>query len=193
MRLTAGAVIGGLLVFYAALSFHAVLGIPGVPYARTFARTMGWPEAARQLLPVHDRLARETGEPPVIVGMDKYFIASELSFFGTPEYLAAGAAPRAGGPETARLKATSIGALSEGALMFGYWDPPEKLRGRTLILVARRREELATERLAPHFRELDPAIHPLPLGNSGHGGDGRLIDEYAYRIGYGYRPPPGAR
>jgi dolichol-phosphate mannosyltransferase len=193
MRLTAGAVIGALLVFYAALSFHAVLGIPGVPYARTFARTMGWPEAARQLRAVHDRLARETGDPPVIVGMDKYFIASELSFFGTPEYLAAGAAPRAGGPETARLKATAIAPLSGEALMFAYWDPPEQLRGRTLILVARKREELATERLAPHFRELDPAIHPLPLGNSGYGGDGRPIDEYAYRIGYGYRPPPAAR
>jgi dolichol-phosphate mannosyltransferase len=189
MRRTAGPVIGVLLVCYAALSFHAVLGIPGVPYPRTFARTMGWPEAARQLRTVHDRLARETGEPPVIVGLDKYFIASELSFFGTPEYLAAGAAPRADGPETARLKVTSIGALAEGALMFNYWDPPEQLRGRTVILVARRREELATERLAPHFRELDPAIHPLPLGNSGYGGDGRPIDEYAYRIGYGYRPP----
>ena len=67
------------------------------------------------------------------------------------------------------------------------------MRGRTLILVARRREELATERLAPHFRALDPVIHALPLKNSGYGGDGRLIDEYAYRIGYGYRPPTGAR
>ena len=193
MRLTAGAVIGGLLVFYAALSFYAVLGIPGVPYPRTFARTMGWPEAARQLRAVHDRLARETGEPPVIVGMDKYFIASELSFFGTPEYLAAGATLGAGGQETTRLKATSIGPLSEGALMFTYWDPPEQLRGRTFILVARRREELATERLAPHFRALDPLVHSLPLRNSGYGGDGRLIDEYAYRVGYGYRPPPKAR
>jgi dolichol-phosphate mannosyltransferase len=193
MRLTAGAVIGALLVFYAALSFHMVLGIPGVPYPRTFARTMGWAEAARHLGTIHDRLARETGASPVIVGMDRYFIASELSFFGTREYLATGGGARAKDGETAELKVTTITPLSEGGLMFAYWDPPETLRDRTLIMVARRQEELATDRLARHFRELDPTIHRLPLTNSGYGGDRRPIDEYVYRIGYGYRPPTGTR
>lgn len=193
MRLSASAVIGALLVFYAALSFHMVLGIPGVPYPRTFARTIGWADAARHLGTIHDHLARETGASPVIVGMDRYFIASELSFFGTREYLVVGEADRAKGGETAPLKVTTITPLSEGGLMFAYWDPPETLRDRTLIMVARRQEELATDRLAPYFRELDPTIHRLPLANSGYGGDRRPIDEYAYRIGYGYRPPTGPR
>jgi dolichol-phosphate mannosyltransferase len=140
---------------------------------------MGWPEATRELQAIHDRLARETGAAPVIVGMDKYNIASQVSFFGTRDYAAADQVP---------LKATTIEALSGNALMFAYWDPPEQLRGRTLVMVARRRDALATERLASLFRELDPAIHPLPLANSGHGGDGRRIDEYFYRIGYDYRP-----
>jgi hypothetical protein len=74
--------------------------------------------------------------------------------------------------------------------MFAYWAPPEALRGRTLMLVARRREDLATARLAPHFRELEAAIHSLPLSNSGYGGDRRRVAEYFYRIGYDYRPPP---
>ncbi len=190
LRRTAGGVIGALLVFYAALSYHVVLGIPGVPYPESFARVIGWPAAARQLQGVRDRLARESGASPVIVGMDKYFIASQLSFFGTPEYLAADQAPGAKDVRAARLAVATIAPLSGGALMFAYWDPPATFRGRTLILVARRREDLATERLAPHFRELEAAIHSLPLSNSGYGGDGRLVAEYFYRIGYDYRPAP---
>ena len=31
---------------------------------------------------VHDRIARETGVAPVIVGMDKYNTASQIAFFG---------------------------------------------------------------------------------------------------------------
>lgn len=184
MRLTAGRVIGGLLVIYAAFSYYMVLGIPGVPYPKSFSRAMGWPQVTRELHSVHDRLTRETGVAPVIVGMDKYNIASEISFFGTPEYAAAGQVP---------LKVTTIEAISGSALMFAHWDPPEQFRGLTLVLVSRRREALATERLAPHFRELDAAIHPLPLANSGHGGNGRRIADAFYRIGYEYRPAPQAR
>ena len=77
--------------------------------------------------------------------------------------------------------------------MFTYWDPPEQFRGRTLVMVTRGSEALATERLAPHFRELDAVIHPLPLANFGHGGNGRRIADAFYRIGYEYRPAPRDR
>ena len=114
MRLTAGSVIGGLLVIYAVFSYYMVLGIPGVPYPKSFSRAMGWPEVTRELHAIHDRLARETGAAPVIVGMDKYNIASQVSFFGTREYAAAGQVP---------LKATTIEALSGNALMFSLLGP----------------------------------------------------------------------
>ena len=179
MRLTAGGVIGGLLVVYALASYYAVLGIPGVPYPRSFARAVGWPAATRELRAVHDRLVRETGAAPVIVGMDKYNIASQVAFFGAEGFVPEGQVP---------LKATTIKALSGSPLMFTYWDPPEQLRDSTLVMVAPRREALATERLAAHFRELSPEIHALPLSSSGPGGSGRHIDDYFYRIGYGYRP-----
>ncbi len=156
LRATAGPALSGLLVLYALASYYAVLGIPGVPYPRSFARAAGWPEATRALQAVHDRLARETGAAPVVVGMDKYNIASQIAFLG-----AAGSAPEGQVP----LKATTIRALSGSSLMFTFWDPPEQLRDRTLIMVAARREALATERLAPYFRELAPEIHPLPLSS----------------------------
>ena len=184
MRLTAGKVIGALLVIYAVVSYHLVLGIPGVPYSPSFAKAIGWQAATRELQSVHDRIARETGAAPLIVGMDKYNTASQIAFFGARPFALPGQAP---------LQATSIEAFTGNSLMFNYWDPPGQFRGRTLVMVARNREALATDLLAPHFGELDATIHTLPLANTGPAGDGRRIADYFYRIGYDYRPAPGER
>ena len=184
MRLTAGKVIGALLVIYALVSYHLVLGIPGIPYSPSFAKAIGWQVATRELHRVHDRIAQGTGAAPVIVGMDKYNTASQIAFYGARPFALPGQAP---------LKATSIEAFTGNSLMFDYWDPPGQFRGRTLVMVARNREVLATDLLAPHFGELDATIHTLRLANTGPGGDGRRIADYFYRIGYDYRPPPGER
>jgi dolichol-phosphate mannosyltransferase len=176
---SAAPVVGGLLVVYALFSYYAVLGIPGVPYPRTFARAAGWPQATDALREVSDRIERETGAAPVVVGMDKYNIASQVSYFGARDVAATGRSP---------LRATTIRELSGSRLMFTFWDPPGQFRDSTLIMVAPRPEILATERLAPHFSHLDQEIHPLPLSASWPAGNGRPIDEYHYRIGYGYRP-----
>ena len=184
VRLTAGKVIGALLVIHALVTYHLVLGIPGVPYSPSFAKAIGWPAATKELRTVHDRIARETGVSPVIVGMDKYNTASQIAFYGARPFVLPGQAP---------LQATSIEAFTGNSLMFNYWDPPGQFRGRTLVMVARNREYLATDRLAPHFGELDTTIHPLRLANTGPGGDGRRIADYFYRIGYDFRPAPGER
>ncbi len=179
MRLTAGKVIGALLVLYALMSYHLVLGIPGVPYAPSLSRAIGWPSATRELQAVQTRLVRETGVAPVIVGMDKYNTASQIAFFGARPDASSGLAP---------MTVTSIEALTGNALMFTFWDPPGRFDGRTLVMVSRNREALETARLAPHFRELEADVHPLRLANTGPGGDGRHIADYYYRIGHGFRP-----
>ena len=110
-------------------------GTPGRPYPEAFARAIGWSEAAHSSRGSTIGSAR-VRRSPVIVGMDKYFIASQLSFFGTRS-----ASPRTRrrreDAKAARLAVTTIASLSGGTLMFAYWDPPATLRGRTLILVAR--------------------------------------------------------
>ena len=184
MRLTAGKVIGALLVIYAFVNYHLVLGIPKVPYSPSFAKAIGWPVATRELQRVHDRIAQETGATPVIVGMDKYNTASQIAFYGARPFAL---------PRQVPLKATAIEAFTGNSLMFNYWDPPGQFRGRTLIMVARNQQTLATDLLEPYFGELDATIHALRLANTGPGGDGRRIADYFYRIGYDYRPVPGER
>ena len=184
LRLSAGPVVGLLLVAYSVASYHLVLGIPGAPYPGAFARFMGWQAATAELRTVQARLLRETGAAPVVVGLDKYNTASQIAFYGAPAY-----AP----PGQAALKATSLETFNGNALMFSYWDTPASLAGRSLILVGRERADLATEKLAPNFTALDEAIHPLALGNTGPGGNGRKIDEYYYRVGHGFRPGTDTR
>jgi dolichol-phosphate mannosyltransferase len=191
MRITAPHLLGGLLAFYALCAYYFVVGFPGIGYPASLAAAMGWPEAARQLSMVQRELARETGAVPVVVGMDSYQIASMLSFYGTPQYLAAG---DSGTPaEVQPLRPTAMGELFGGeGLMFAYWYPPRQFAGRDFIMLARHPSELTDGRLTPYFRSLDPKVHPLPLISTNVGGIRNRIDSYFYRVGYGYRPaPPG--
>ena len=186
VRVTARPLLAGLLVLYAVSLHHVTLGIPGLRYPTIMALAIGAPEAARSLHDVASRLERESGAASVVVGMDKYWIASELSFYGTPEDLAAGA-PVAG-PGLQRLKVTSAGrSLGKDGLMFDYWYSPQQLRGSSFIMVSRDRNDLTDESLPRYFRELDPAIHPLPLVRA-YGSNRDPIAQYYYRVGYEYRP-----
>jgi dolichol-phosphate mannosyltransferase len=164
-----------LLMLNAAILYYVTLGIPGVPYPKSFTRAVGWATATQHLQQVHDRLTQTTSSAPIIVGMDKYFTAAQLSYH-------AGAMPTP-------MRVTTKGAVLDGAgLMFQYWDTPEQFAGRAFIMVARRKAELESEGLTAFFRELDSEIHPLPLVHDRRGANGRLIDCYYYRIAYDYRP-----
>ena len=89
-------VIAGLLVIYSVMSYYLVLGLPGVSYPRSFARAIGWPQAALELRGIQERIIQETGTAPVFVGMDKYNIASQMAFFGTETYVGADQPPLQG-------------------------------------------------------------------------------------------------
>ncbi len=181
LRALAMPMLVGLLVVYALVSYHVALGFPGVRYPRGAAPMLGWTEAARALDGVARDVERTTGTVPVLVGMDAYQIASQIAFHSAPPYLT-GAVPR-------DRTVTAVGALFGGeGLMFSYWHPPATLRGRTMILVARHRDELSDPKLAAHFRTLEPAIAELALVHATPGGERTRIDTLFYRTGIGYEP-----
>jgi hypothetical protein len=177
-----------LLVLDAALLYHVVLGIPGLPYPASFGRAVGWATAAQHLRAVYDQLGQATGVAPVVVGMDNYFIAAQLSNY------AAGASTGAEAREASRgdwtpMRVTNQGAVLGGqGLMFSYWDAPQQFAGRAFIMVARSKEVLQYESLARHFTKLEPEIHSRPLMHDGPAGNRKPVGRYYYRIGYGYHP-----
>ena len=173
MRRLARPLATSFLMLNAALLYFVVLGIPGLPHPKSFARTLGWATATQHLQAVHDRLMQSTGSAPIVVGMDKYFTAAQLSYHASAK--------------SPPMRVTAKGVVLGGdGLMFEYWDAPEQFAGRAFIMVARRKAELESASLAAFFRELDSEIHPLALVHDGPGANGQLIDRYYYRIGYGY-------
>ena len=106
---------------------------------------MGWRElGARRFTSTRRSDRREaSGSDPLIVGMDRYAIASELAFYA---------------PDRAK----SVGETSSGhlfgqmGLMYERWFPPAAESGRTLLLVAWGRDELAGERLQSSVERLEP-------------------------------------
>ena len=172
-----------LLVLTAAASYYVVLGLPGLPYSQSLARSIGWDTATRHIQDVNDGLIQTTGQAPVIVGMDKYYNASKLSYY---------AAKLRPDEAQAPMQVTASGVVFGGnGLMFEYWDKSDQFSGRTFIMVARKKEELQFSALAKYFSEVEPNIHRIPLIQDGPGANKKFIANYYYRVGYDYRPGGG--
>jgi len=170
------------LCLYALLLHYLTLGIPGTEFPRGMARMAGWPQVARDVDQIASGLGGyaqgQKGNDIVAVGLNKYYITSKLAYYGTPEYLGKGK----------WLKVTGQHVLNERSLMFSYWDPENTLTGKTMILVTNKEQELVDEALAPYFDRLSEKAVALPIVKNDFGIDAQPMDEYYYRIGYGYRP-----
>jgi dolichol-phosphate mannosyltransferase len=151
--------------------FYLAMGCPGGRYnGHTELIPEGWRELARQVRQVQGQARLGDPSPALIVGMDRYAIASELMFYS------------AEAPSTIDEVATSHLFGGEG-LMYQFWAPSEAQRGRTLLLVAWERQSLDDEWLQPYVERLEP-IHEGVLSR-----DGQTIRRYYYRLARSYRPP----
>jgi len=160
-----------LIGIYAVLLHFISIGLPGVDFPRGAASQLGWPEAARNILAIQKQLP-EDSKRVVVTGMDKYFISSKLSYYGTEEFLG----------DNNKLQV--IG----NHLMFTYWNPAAELKGDTLIMLSRSQSDLTDKLLKPYFEKLSPTTLALPMYKHDFGLPEKTMREYYYRIGFGYKP-----
>jgi dolichol-phosphate mannosyltransferase len=158
-----------LLVLYGAGLYHLAIGIPGLGYSKhAELMPVGWRELGREIHGLAGAIAKTSGSDPLIVGMDRYAIASELAFYA---------------PD----RSQSVGQTSSGhlfgqmGLMYERWFPPAAERGRTLLLVAWSRDELAGDRLQSSVERLEPVTEGSVMR------DGEVVRHYYCRLAYGYR------
>jgi dolichol-phosphate mannosyltransferase len=123
------ATIATSVLLYGAFLHYLVLGIPGIPYPEDFS-FLCWKELGQKIEQVEDEIERKTGVEPLVVGMDKYTIASQLAFYRT----------RAGKPKEqfekeGILNTTSYHLFGGDSLMYRYWFPEKEHEGRNMILV----------------------------------------------------------
>ncbi len=159
-----------LLLIYGAGLYALAIGIPGLSYGKHPELVpVGWRELGAQIGALSQQAADAGGgQAPLIVGMDRYAIASELAFYAPDR-------PKGVG------EATSGHLFGQVGLMYERWFPPAAEQGRTLLLVAWDRADLTSDRLQPSVERLGPIEEGALM--RGHA----LIRHYYYRFAYGYR------
>ena len=161
-----------MLLIYGAGLHYLVLGLPGVGYSKHIELLpVGWHDFSRQIAETAAAIRKETGRDPLIVGMDRYAIASELAFYGTER--------------TKSLVETSSAHLFEGiGLMYERWTPPELQEGRTLLLIAWDPGDLTGKTVESHAERLGPVEDDVLTR------DGQVVRHYYHRLAYNYRTIP---
>jgi len=167
-----------LIGVYALLLHFISIGLPGVAFPGSAARLLGWPEVSRNMLTIQQQLP-ESNARVIIAGMDKYFIASKLSYYGTEEFLGKGN----------KLLVTGNHLVGDNSLMFAYWNPAAEFKGDTIIMLSRSESDLSDNRLNPYFEKLAPEVKTFPVYKNDFGLPDKTIRDYYYRVGFGYQPP----
>ena len=158
-----------MLLIYGAGLHYLVLGLPGVGYGKHIELVpVGWRDLTRHVLHAADGYRKETGGDVLIVGMDRYAIASEVAFYGRRQLHS--------------TVETMNSYLFDGmSLMYGRWMPPESLQHRDLLLVAFSAGELQGLTIESQVDRLGP-IEDMVLMQ-----DGSVIRHYFYRLAYDYQ------
>jgi len=151
---------------------HAVaMGLPGLNVGETSPLPVAWEEIGLDVQRLAEQVRSDLGAEPLVVGMDKYALASELAFY------------RRQGNEGVE-STSSRHHFGGSGLMYGFWFPPDRYAGRTLLLVSLDRENLEGQNI-PRWAQLGPVEERNARTH------GKSI-RYFWRIASGYRPPPAA-
>jgi dolichol-phosphate mannosyltransferase len=161
-----------MMLMYGALLHYLVLGLPAVGYGKHIELIpVGWREMSRRIEKTAADFRKQTGEDPLIVGLDRYAIASELAFYGS-----AGATPA--------LETSSVHLFDGLGLMFALWTPAQQQEGRSLLLVAWDPRDLDNSHVRSHVERLGPVEDDVLRK------DGQVVRHYYHRFAYNYRSIP---
>ena len=158
-----------VLLLFDGLRFqYFAVGIPGLGYGdHPETIPVGWRELGRQ---VHT-IAQHAASRPLIVGMDRYFLASELAFYA-PD------------PNAAVSEVTAAHLFGHVGLMYERWTSPAAERGRALLLISWDADDLDSPEVRAGVEELGP----LQEGELRR--DERFVRRYYYRFAFGYLGTP---
>jgi dolichol-phosphate mannosyltransferase len=145
--------------------YYISLGLPGAGPMMAGRLFGEWRALANSVEAIERRVQMETGSQLVIVGMDRNFISSELSFYD-PQ-----------GPE-------NIGGahlFGDRSLMWLFWFPRSAAVGRDVLMVDLERKRVEDPSLPQYFTTIGP------VSQEALNKDGRVIGYLYWRVGYGYR------
>jgi dolichol-phosphate mannosyltransferase len=143
---------------------YLAIGLPGVGYSDHLELVpVGWRDLGRQINGIAADLRKETGLEPVIVGMDRYELASQLTFYATDHVRSV-------------EQTSSRNLFGAQGLMYGRWASALAIGDRPLLLVAWDPHDIADEFTVPYAR----TVGPIETGVLSR--DGVAIRDFHYRI-----------
>jgi len=157
-----------LFLFYGLTLYHLALGLPGIPYSRHVELApAGWADLASQVHGLKDRVEADTKAAPLIVGMGRYQVISELTFYD---------------PDEGGAVSTDVGPhlFGQRSLMFEEWSTREAADGKNIILVSLDPNDLSATSVVGRFATMTS----LEQGVIHY--HGWAVLPFYYRIGYGY-------
>jgi dolichol-phosphate mannosyltransferase len=161
-----------MLLIYGAGLHYLVLGFPGLGYGgRIELLPVGWQQLGSRIEQIAAQVRGQTGREPLIVGMDRYAVASEIAFYGR-------------GREAAAVETSSAHLFAGIGLMYERWTPPTMQEGRTLLLVALDPGELGGKAVESRCESLGP-VEDEVLTKNGH-----VVRHYYHRLAYNYHSIP---
>lgn len=158
------------------IGFHyLVLGLPGLAYPENFL-LLGWRDFGRQIEEVEEQFESRTGKEPLVIGMDKYKIASGLAFYRTR---ADEEHPGLCIDKEGVLYTGGRHLFGENSLMYNYWFPEKEQKNRDVILVSRNPDDLTNPFFLSHFHKTGK-VHEIVIRKN-HMVVGRYYYSYAER------------
>jgi dolichol-phosphate mannosyltransferase len=147
---------------------YTVIGLPGAGASHGMPLPTAWQEFGEKIKEIETQINAKSGTTPMVVGMDKYWIASELNFY---DHFGMQAPPEVGGSAL----------LGDNSLMWNYWVPPSAAVGQNLLMVSFNRGRLEGSGLNDHFSHLDEVYEAnVKIGQ-------RVVSKFFWRLGYNYR------
>lgn len=153
---------------YAFILHYVVLGIPGIPYP-AFMKYYFWRETTNEIEQIVEDVQRKTGQKPLVVGMNKWSIASTLFFYN-----------RKGEPMDIR----SRNMFGDSGAMYQFWHPSEPPTTRPIILVGMEQKQLEHGRWGNDITLM--LDQPGPILSKTIVREGKPLRRVYYRIAQGY-------
>jgi dolichol-phosphate mannosyltransferase len=158
-----------MLLIYGAGLHYLVLGLPGLGYGKHIeVIPVGWRELSAHITDVANAYRKSSGSEVLIVGMDRYAIASELAFYG-------------GARTPSGLETANSHLFGGMGLMYGQWMPREAQEHRNLLLIGWSPGELEDQAIEAHVGRLGPIEDDILVR------DGIIIRHYYHRLAFDYR------
>lgn len=164
-----GATFGSVLLIYGAGFHYLALGLPGVPYRQSLTGLpIAWREFAVDAEQIENQVELTTGIEPLLIGMDRYFLSSELAFYARDD-------------KDSVQNTAGRGLFGLNSLMYNYWFSSAREVGRPVIMFDFGAGELSEHSLSKRFEKLGPVMERIVYKG------GIPAGRFYYRVGYDFR------